>query len=271
MPEKITIEGKHARFCNGSGEDLVVGIDQFSQDIAENTIQGLFPEPMADNEKWRVPCGRASISVVELKPELRWIKWLAPDSPAPYGSKATYVERELATPYVVLVVPFNNNRVLPRVEAFYRNAPLESPDDPGGELYWPNLLNVSPNAYGCTAWFCTQYLKRTSIKPSITAGLNAVIHHLFGGTFNASSEAHEGNSTWSQCVTDKVDPRVTDVERWQDESRKDPNFVLSVKWKPAGVTVRNVVESAMRALRVAPAPDSAEALGNLLLRKRKPR
>jgi hypothetical protein len=72
-------------------------------------------------------------------------------------------------------------------------------------------------------------------------------------------------------VADKVDPRVTDVERWQDESRKDPNFILAVKWRPAGVTVRDIVDASLRALHVTPVSDTAEALGNLLLKKTKPR
>ena len=271
MSEKIIIEGNTAHLTNGCGNDHVVRVDEFSRGITDHSIQGMYDEPHPDNVRWLITGGIVKICIVELKPELRWMRWLAEDSPAPYGPEATSSERQLATPFVILKVPFRRERVVGRVEVFYRTEPLGKLDGETGALYWPNLLNVSPNAYGCTSWFCTQYLNAGKMERSITAGLNAVTHHLWGAPFNASSEAHEGASTFTKAQRDKIDPRVTDVNRWEAESQSNPEFVLSVKWQPTGKTVRDVIERELKMQRVKTIPDSAAVLGNILLRRRKPR
>ena len=106
-------------------------------------IHGLSPAPLPDNVKWMVQLGKLTICIVQLTPEWRWANWLADNSPVPFGEDAIYNQRKLATPYVVLKVPFLRDRVIPRVEVFYRNGPLRRLDGEGGTLYWPNLLNVS--------------------------------------------------------------------------------------------------------------------------------
>jgi hypothetical protein len=138
-------------------------------------------------------------------------------------------------------VPFLHGKITSRVELFYRNQPLKSLDD---ELLWSNLLNVSPHAYQCRAWLCTQYLATELAGASgITGGLNALMHHTFGlGGWNWSSDLSEGKSAFTLAKEMNVDPRVTDVNRWEAESQADPKFVLQVAWKPVGVTVRQLIQ-----------------------------
>jgi hypothetical protein len=267
MSERIEIEGEGAHIKNGQPQATELSVEAFARLVSKYTLQGAEPEPNPDHAKWIIRCGSATLLIAEQKPELRWAKWIAPDSPAPYGPAATMTERRLATPYVVLSVPFLNDRLVhTRVQVFYRSHPLAGLDGEAGMLYWPNLLNVSPNSYGCISWCCTQHLQVQAIPPGLPAGLNEVLHHLWGGGFNLSSEAHEGKSTFSKAVADNVDPRVTDVERWEAESTKDPRFVLSVKWKATGVTVAKLIELEMKALQVKPAPTSAQELVTIALR-----
>ncbi|MBI3464783.1 MAG: hypothetical protein HY000_17265, partial [Planctomycetes bacterium] len=90
---------------------------------------------------------------------------------------------------------------------------------------------------------------------------------LFGGGWNRSSEASEGSSAFSKAKKDGVDPRVTDVDRWEAESVRDPRFVLSVQWKPVGLTVLQLLEAELKYHGVRN-PDSATELANLLLSSR---
>ena len=271
MAETIIIKGKSASLTTSRGAEHRVELQKFCEAISNSTIQGFDNEPNPDNVVWNVRCGPLRICIAELKPQLRLVKWLHPDSPVPFGPEAITSQRQLATPYVILKVPFLRERLLPRVEVFYRSAPLRSKDGPDGALYFPNLFNVSPHAYDCISWFCTQYLPIRKLPTGTAAGLNAVTHHLWGGDFNASSEEHEGQSTFGLTIRQEVDERVTSVERWETESQKDPRFVLSVPWLDAQVNVAQLVEREIKFHRVSTMPFTVRILGNLLLRQARPR
>jgi hypothetical protein len=248
MPERIILEGKQALVTGGDGAETRAEIVTVVGALHQASIQGFDQEALADNLKWKVTCGPLTVCIVELKPQLRRITVIDGASAVPFGPEATYRECRLAFPFVVLKVPFLKGKIVGRVELFYRNQPLRDLDD---VLYWPNLLNVSPHAYGCVAWLCTQYLRHERPAPGITAGLDAVIHHLFGGGFNLSSEMHEGQSCFSKAQADQIDARVTDLDRWEAESLLDPRFVLQVEWKPVGLTVRKLIETELNFCGVA--------------------
>jgi hypothetical protein len=271
MTEKIIIEGQTVQLSNGDDQSHAVALSTWMGWVSQHCLRGLTLEPIADQVKWQVSCGPAEIVVIELAPALRTLQWIAPDSPAPYGPNASSRPRRLATPYVILKVPFRRGRVLGRVEVFYRNEPLSQCNGPGGELFWPNLLNISPNAHGCTAWMCTQFLDRERRPPGITGGLNAVVHHLWGGPFNFSSEAHEGTSAFGKACADGIDPRVTDIDRWEAESIRDPRFILSVPWRSTGLDVQKLIlgELAFQKLEVVPGTASSLANHLLLCQRRK--
>ena len=148
---------------------------------------------------------------------------------------------------------------------------MQTLDGPGGELFWPNLLNVSPEAYGCKAWFCTQHLEAEGALGGMEASVEAVTHHCFGGQHNLSSEAHEGNSTFRLAQQQGLDNRVTDIKRWETASRADPFFVLSVKWKSTGLTVGDLLRAELKANRLRRVPQSVRDLVSIMLRKTRPR
>lgn len=243
--EGIFIRGTAAEVHLPAASAQEMPLARFLELVKETAIRGMDPEALPDLVKWKVECGPLAVYILELKPELRSILWVDPQGPAPLGPEARYKLYRLATPFVVLKIPFIHRKIQPRCELFYRNEPLRKLGD---GLFWSNLLNVSPESYGCTAWVCTQYLPglggmpgRPSRRGGFLGGLDVFIEHLWGGGFNGSSEAHEGRSCFSKARADKIDPRVTDVERWQAESVKDPGFVLKVAWKPVGLTVEDIL------------------------------
>jgi hypothetical protein len=270
MAEKITIEGKHVCLTGDSktAGTHTVPVKQFIDGVMESTVQGLTPESLPDNIKWIVRSHKLTLCILQLTPEVRWMKWVAPNSPVPFGPGATYVEHRLATPYVVLKVPFLGQRIVPRIEVFYRNHSLDQ-DGIDGALFWPNLYNVSAHAYECTAWYCSQHLPEARAKTTLRDGLNAVVHHLFGGGFNASSEFNEGLSTFGLCAKENVDRRVTDVNRWAEATLQDPRFVLEVDWKPTGLTVKDLIERELKFHKLAAYPESVQAMGTIILRSSK--
>jgi hypothetical protein len=265
--EKITIEGTEARLADSGGGIHEARIEKFVEGIVEWTVRGLTEEPLPDGVKWLVRCGNLVIAIVQLTPQAHWIKWLSATSPARYGPKAKYQERRLSMPHLIFKVPFLGRHLVPRIEVFYRNDRLRLIDGEGGALCWPNLYNVSVHAYGCTSWFCSQNLPEAQRPLGLEEGLGAVTHHFFGGGFNASSEHHEGESTFGLCARMNIDPRVTDVARWEAETQRDPNFVREVNWKPTGLTVKSLVERELAFHRMAAGAKTARELGNILLRK----
>ena len=266
MSEKVVIDGEQVHLTNGDGTRCTAELPRWLKQINAYSIQGMDSEPIADHVRWHVRYGSTSVFILELSPALRRMLWIRDDSPVPFGPEATYDVRRLATPYVIIKVPMRRGRILPRVEVYYRNEPLRTIDGPGGTLYWCNLMNVSPHSYECTAWFCTQYLGAEKMQPGTAGKLSAVVDHLWGGVFTRSSEVHEGSSAFSKAVHDRIDSRVTNIERWQIESDKDPRFVLSVDWKPAEMTVRDLIEAEFRHLKILPEKVSASTLANHLIR-----
>ncbi len=259
--EVITIDGSSVKL-----DGQKIAVDKFCGIIAKNTVSGLAEQPIPDNVKWIVRAGNVEVYIVELKPELRSIKWLADNSPSPYGPQATYTQRRLATPYVILKAPFRGGALQGKVELFYRNLPLTSLDD---DLCHCNLLNVSiaKRITDCDAWFCTQYLDVSGMKGPADI-LTGVLNHVWGGGFNQSSEHHEGTSGFSLAQKQKIDARVTDVNKWEKESDKDPRFVLDVDWHPANTTPRKLIEGTLSMFGATTAPATSKALGNILLASR---
>lgn len=246
--ERIIIENRQARLEGGDSGKVIANLGDFVSGINKCSVKGLEETPLPRNRiAWKIDICDFTLCILELEPALRRLDWINPDSPIDFGPEASYSPRKLATPFIVMKVPFRNGRILPTTELFYRNEPLNGLDN---ELFWPNLLNVSPNSYGCTSWICTQYLHSEPMKPGIAGGLHALLTHLWGGSFNRSSEMNEGKSGFSKAREDKIDKRVCDVIRWEKESIEDPKFILNVKWKSTGLTIRKLIEKELQGNRV---------------------
>jgi hypothetical protein len=271
MHETIVFENKTARFTSEDGTQHTVELREFVNALATYTVQGLTDHPIVDNVRWNVASGPARVYIVELRPALRRVEWIDKDSPAMYGPDVVTRSRQLATPYIVFKIPLRRGQLTQRVETFYRTAPLSSLEGPGGELFFPNLLNVSPYAYECVCWFCTQYLQMSAAEKDPSVALDAVVSHLDSGKFNLSSEYSEGESGFSMYAKLGIDPRVADVDLWEEESRRNPRWVLDVPWKSTGVSVGQLIRDELAHQKAAGPPATAAAYGNILLRRKRPR
>lgn len=247
--EVLTISGKRLQ-----GDGFGMAIAAVSDAMAENAIKGVREEPFPSGCLWRIDAGDASVLILQLEPALRLMKIAANEG----SSAKNYQDMRLATPFVILKVPLKGGVVQNTAELFYRNEPARSIDD---ELFWSNLLNVSPNSYGVLAWVCTQFLwnvlkdKSFGYKP-VDKGkyreidqVDALVKHIFDGGFNRSSEGHEGASCFSKACDRLKDGRVTDFARWQTESVKDPTFMTTVKWEPTGITIRQLIDKTLKQLQ----------------------
>ena len=263
--DTITIEDAHVKM---SGKQCQV--DKFCDVVSKNTVSGMSETPIPDNVKWIVRAGKLEVYILELKPELRRVKWVKEVAGRTRQSAKQdedgYEFRKLATPYVVMSVPFFGGQLHPNVELFYRNTPLSKLDD---KLYTCNLLNVSmgrivAGVSGFKTWVCTQYLDTSGCTAPADI-LSEIISHIFGGGFNRSSDNSEGASGFSTYEAANGDPRTRNVEKWEEASEKNPRFVLDMDWIDAKATPRDLIEFRMKQFGAASAPTTSKAIGNILM------
>jgi len=152
MNERIELEGSSAQLMPEGGRPRRLPLLRFLELMGERIVSGRRKEALFDGVRFLVEAGPVRVFIVELPPGIHALRWAKDDSPDSLFDPERYEVRALATPYVVLKIPFVRNRLHHTVELFYRRSPLERVTD---ELLWPNLRNVTPDAYGCRAWLCT--------------------------------------------------------------------------------------------------------------------
>jgi len=229
---------------------------------------------LPDGVKTVLSKGRITVWIYEQAPALTNCRWIAADSPAPYGPGATYRTVRLALPYVIIAAVFATDargqmRLTGDNECFFRTAPLKSLND---LLCYPGLLNCSryvPAEGHPLSWICTQHLKPSpgmrdpDLNVRVRASFEALRHCLFETGFNYSSEHHEFSSWFSESRS--IDPRLQTVEAWEAASNQDPLFPLEVPWLPTQHTVRELVERVFQRLQAgAAASPTAGGLARLV-------
>lgn len=218
-------------------------IDKFCGLVQQHCVSGLRDEPIPDHVRWIVESGRHAVYILELQPELRTVLWV--DDPECTGDGIPYT---IATPYVVLQVPFHENGIYCHVRVFYRNQPLQSIDD---ELYHTNLHNINSG-------LCLDGLKYPA-KSSRAEVLGELVNHLWSGEFN-----RETGNLFELFAQDGNDQRLTSIENWQKASQADPKFVLGVNWFPVQMTVKQCIQSHLSIF--CPQFAISKQLGNLILK-----
>jgi hypothetical protein len=191
--------------------------------------------------------GNYTIWVWERAPALQKVSWIAPDSPTPYGKSTKYMDVTIALPYLYIITPFSDGKVINGDECFFGVKQLKSLDD---ELLYPGLLNCSkwnqvtnqtPLSWICTQnMMVTQDMVSTDLNIRMAAGFEAVRHCLLESSFNLSSEHHEDNSWYN--ASKYVDPRISTIGKWEKASERDPLFVLDVPWIKTKHTVKQIAE-----------------------------
>jgi hypothetical protein len=257
--DTVLFEGGTVRAVSPEGQTASIPLpDLMSRLLPPRTGTGEMILP--DGVKAVLSDGRTTVWVHQSPPNVYNLRWITPDSPAPYGPGAKYRDVPIALPYLITLAVFGPGCVQPHHlshvnECFFRNGPLNSLDD---EVCFPALLNCSkyrvPDGRPL-AWICTQYLRvdgyvhETDPNRCMRGGFKELWHCLTGTGFNYSSEHHEGASWYSESRG--IDPRIATIEDWERATQQNPMFVLDVPWLKAG-TLRYVTDRIFENARTRP-------------------
>ncbi len=215
------------------------------------------------------------VALVEIPCSVRLVRWIADDSPAPYGPRTKYRDPlRLAMPYIEIYATFalhekcGGFRLTQRCECFAMREAIKSIDSPLLILPLPNISKhtpikessdkpvtprnpTDPDSQGLgvptksVAWFCTQNLPISpydglETNERIRASIGALTDYLFSSGFNGSSDSghHPGEemSYWKYSVLHGIDKRIHSPERWAKATERDPSWILDVNFLPAGFT-----------------------------------
>jgi len=255
---RIEIAGEQA-LCRQDGvEAYSAPLGDFLAELAQRSDYLVLPEPIPEGVRSVRGRGDAVTLVIETQPSVRTVRWLADESPVPFGKNAVYRTACLAFPFVILIVTFRAGGLTGLQQCFYRTEPLEKFTD---SLLLPNLYNVA-EAYGQKCWLCLANLQ-TDLRPLCwNEKVRVLRSHLWGGAWNKSSEHHEGNSYWGTMRG--LDPRLKSLGAWEKATRQDPLFALKVQWKPLGRTVTEIVDEMLAKVAPRPTPVTAAHLAQVL-------
>jgi hypothetical protein len=258
MPDQLTIEKGRIVITTEEGQRVERPETQLLEMLRGEFVPPLREAALPDGVKfydWRPPF---FVVVHQLPPHVRQVRWIADDSPVGHGPGTTYRKVRLSLPYTVTFAVYAQQGdglfLIPVNELYFRNEPVRSRAD---RLGYPALLNVSriqaPRRE--RAWICTQYLRPV---PGVdwTGQLQALLDHTWNGGFNRSSEAHEGASWYGASVG--IHPELHPVEKWEQASAAIDAFGLSVPWKPAPLTVAELIDCLFEEQREAAAAHLAK-------------
>jgi hypothetical protein len=252
--EEVIIREKKVLTVSPEGQQISMDLAKLVQTImrADGKNMDSCGVVLPDGVKLLASMGAVTIWVYERPPQVYSLKWIASNSPAPYGRKARYRSVRIGLPYLVIIavfVPGRRNKIQLHGynECFFRHAPLKSPA--ADTLFYPALLNCSkfdPPEGRPLSWICTEKLDYRSISAEpddntrMQSSLRALLHALLETGYNLSSEHHEASSWFTESVS--IDPRVATIERWEQATDKDPLFVLDVPWLKTGLTLEQVID-----------------------------
>jgi hypothetical protein len=242
MPDQLTLKDGKVLLTTEEGQRVERPEADLVAMLRDEFVPPLGATALPDGVKfceWRPPL---MLIVHQLPPHVRQFRWIAPDSPAQFGPGTVYRKVRLSIPYAVTFALYavQNGRsfLAGNNELYFRNEPLRGRDD---RLGYPALLNVSrlvtPKRE--RTWVCTQYLQWRP-ETDWTGQLQALLEHTWNGGFNLSSEHHEGASWYG--ASKGVHPDLHPVERWEQASAANDAFALGVPWKPAPLTVAEVMD-----------------------------
>ena len=260
MPRlKLEVEGAVVRVLAGGGANprevsVATLVKRIVARVERKHDSAVLPEGV---RAWQER-GDSIALAIEYPPALRTVRWVADDTPAPFGREARYEFRRISLPWVIVLAVFDHGALMPLHQLFYRRESLGE----GEDLLMPNLLNVAPDAYDLKSWVCLLNL-RLDPKASWHEKVRAIGEHVFATGWNLSAERHEGESCFRGMQ--KLDARVASIEAWEAASRENPRFALEVAWRPAKTTVSKelarMLDMVAPSLPVQTAEDLAGVMG----------
>lgn len=166
--------------------------------------------------------GQRQVVIVELPPAVRRIIETIGQSEAR--------ARQCAFPWVYLVVYFCRGAV-DRLFVFYRNQPAEGLE---ADLSLPNL----PNIYGQGSGYkvCTGSMSGCETNWPIEKKLDWLIQTFWDSQFNTDLAGEH----WVPSLRLAGHPQL--FADWEAKSRQDPRFILGIQWRPANLTLQQVLD-----------------------------
>jgi hypothetical protein len=261
MADQLTIHKGKVVVTTEEGQRLERTEAQLLEMLRGEFLPPLHGSALPDGVKfcdWRPP---NLLVVHQLPPHVRQFRWIANDSPSPYGPGTTYRKVRLSIPYAITFALYTQQGsglfLSGTNELYFRNEPLRCRTD---RLGYPALLNVSRIATPLRerAWICTQYLDYPP-EADWTGQLQALLEHVWNGGFNLSSENHEGASWFG--ASQGIHPDLHPVEKWERASAANDAFALGVPWKPVPMTVEEIMEALFLEHEQARAVSAGKAAG----------
>jgi hypothetical protein len=249
---QVTIRGQLVTTVTPEGQQLCMEVGELLKLVVAYSGRSMGTGCLLpDGVKLVRSQGPMTVWVYERPPQVHNLRWIAADSPVPYGKGAVYRTVRIALPYLVVLAVFTTggNRRLQLSgynECFFRNGPLKSGDD---QLCYPALLNCSKfeNQGGRPlSWICTEHLDTRPLARiadedrRMRESMRALLHCLLETGYNYSSEHHELTSWFSESTG--VDLRVTTIEAWEEATAADSLFALDVPWLKTGVSLGQVID-----------------------------
>jgi len=246
--DKIIITKRQVCIETSEGQKVCMSLGHFMDLLKHHYQDDIDGFPRPDGFRFVFHRGPISVLVLEHPTGLYTLKWIADDSPAPFGRRAKYRTVTISLPYIVVLAVFERDQLSNVNECFFRVAPITDPAK-DTELLYPGLLNCSrymPPDGRPLSWICTQFLDRGPIEHQqqplkrMRVGLEALRECLFETGFNRSSEHHEYSSWYTESRS--VDERISSIDRWEKATGKDATFALEVPWLKTGKSVAEVVD-----------------------------
>jgi hypothetical protein len=251
VDQNVIIRGREVLAISPEGQSASMKLEKFIEILSGFNGRANTGCVLPDGIKLTVSRGSLTIWVYERSPQVYSFKWIAKDSPRPFGRGTKYRTVRIALPYLVVLAVFepgirNSIQLSGFNECYFRRRPLKSTKD---ELFYPALLNCSkfdPPDGRPLSWICTAKLdyRHISKEPDnnkrMQTSLRALLHTLLETGYNRSSDYHEDSSWFTESTG--IDPRISTIENWEKATAKDPLFVLDVPWLSTGLTLELIIE-----------------------------
>lgn len=176
-----------------------------------------------DGTKFCMQRGGMTVFVIEEKPQMRTVTFRIGFSKRE-GSEDCLKENtgfQLAFPYVVFVVRLWRGS-FSSLHVFYSRRPLQSLTD---RVCWPSLPNIYESGAVCLR-FCEERAA------TLAEEARKVISYFWHSMFNNDLRSRH---------YDRANP-VRDVWDWEEQSKRDPAFVLTADWREREGPLRQLVE-----------------------------
>jgi hypothetical protein len=191
--------------------------------------------------------GNFTVLVIEQKPQVRTVAFSSElvetqtNASHAVGRTDTGYRYSLSFPYVYFFMVFDKGQYFYH-QMYFRNKPMTSVREHIHLAPLPNVYRDDKNeTYKSVCMGSTFNSDLRALNLPIARQVEVVVSEFWQRTFSRDL----GNGQ-----PESVDAKIKDYATWQDNSKKDPLFILNVNW-PKGKTIKGVIESALdsRALK----------------------